>query len=102
MSVAPAPKMIRLSTGVLDGSATKKAQPNYPAEAKAAGAEGPVHVEITVSESGNVIEAKAISGHQMLRDAAVRAAKQWEFKPVEVSRAPVKAQGILVFNFALQ
>jgi len=98
----PAPKMIRLSTGVLSGSATKKAQPNYPTEAKAARAEGPVQVEITVSESGKVIEAKAISGHEMLRDAAVQAAKQWEFKPAEVSGAPVKMQGILVFDFALQ
>jgi TonB family protein len=102
MSVTPAPKMIRLSAEVLSGSATKKAHPNYPAEAKAALAQGAVHVEITVSESGKVIEAKAISGHEMLRDAAVQAARQWEFKPVEVSRAPVKAQGILVFNFTLQ
>jgi TonB family protein len=102
MTVTSAPKTIRLSAGVLSGSATKRAQPNYPAEAKAARAQGPVQVEITVSESGKVVDAKAISGHEMLRDAAVQAAKQWEFKPAEVSGAPAKLQGILVFNFALQ
>ena len=63
---------------------------------------GPVQVEITVSESGKVIEAKAVSGHELLRDAAVEAAKQWEFKPTEVSGEPVKMQGILTFSFALQ
>ncbi len=55
-----------------------------------------------MSESGKVIEAKAVSGHELLRDAAVEAAKQWEFKPTEVSGEPVKTQGILIFSFALQ
>jgi hypothetical protein len=48
-----------------------------------------------------VIEAKAIAGHEMLRDAAAQAAKQWEFMPVKVSGVPVKMRGVLVFNFAL-
>jgi TonB family protein len=101
-SDTPTPKTIRLSTGMLNGSALKKMQPHYPTEAKQARAQGPVKVEIVVSESGKVIEAKAIDGHEMLRDAAVQAAQQWEFKPAEVSGAPVKMQGILIFNFALQ
>jgi len=33
---------------------------------------------------------------------AAQAAKQWEFKPVEVSGEPVKMRGILIFNFTLQ
>jgi len=49
-----------------------------------------------------VIEAKAVSGHELLRDASAQAAKQWEFKPAEVSGAPVRMQGVLVFSFALQ
>jgi outer membrane biosynthesis protein TonB len=49
-----------------------------------------------------VIEAKAVSGHELLRDAAVEAAKQWEFKPTEDSGAPVTRQGVLTFSFALQ
>jgi TonB family protein len=55
-----------------------------------------------VSESGKVIEAKAISGHELLRGAAVEAAKQWEFKPTEGSGAPATMQGVLTFSFALQ
>ena len=89
------------SSGVL-GQPTKKVMPRYPPEAKKVHAQGTVQVEITVSESGKVIAAKAISGHELLRDAAVEAAKLWEFKPAEDSGAPVTRQGVVTFSFALQ
>jgi TonB family protein len=101
-SITPSSKIIRLSTDELSGYATNRVTPNYPVEAKKARAQGPVQVEVTVSESGKVIEAKAVSGHELLRDAAVQAAKQWEFNTTEVSSAPVKLQGVLVFSFALE
>ena len=83
----------------MQGSATKKVQPAYPAIAKAARAKGAVQVQITVNESGEVINARVINGHPMFRDAALRAAKQWRFKPTELSGVPVKAQGTLSFDF---
>ena len=95
------PKRISVSSGVLQGSALKKPQPAYPPIAKAAKASGPVQVQITVSEEGKVVDATVISGHPLLRDSALEAAKQWEFKPVELSGAPVKVQGVLTFNFTL-
>jgi len=98
-SNAAAPKMVTLSTSKLNFQATKRVQPDYPT--KAAGAQGPVQVQITVSESGKVIEARTIAGHEMLRDAAEQAAMQWEFIPVKVSGAPVKMRGILVFILVL-
>ena len=97
-----APKKINVSAGVLQGSALKKANPSYPQIAKAAKATGVVQVQITISEEGKVIDAAAISGHPLLRDAAVEAARQWEFKPTTLSGQPVKVQGILSFNFTLQ
>lgn len=100
-AITPASTMVGFSNGVLSDQATKKAIPQYPVEAKRARAQGIVQVEITVSESGKVIEAKAISGHELLRHAAVEAAKQWKFKPNEVSGKPIKTQGILAFNFIL-
>jgi len=61
------------------GDVIKKAQPRYPPQAKRVNAAGPVNVQITISETGRVIEAKATSGHPLLRNAAVEAARQWEF-----------------------
>jgi TonB family protein len=89
-------------TGRVDpGSALKKVAPAYPSEAKGAHVSGKVAVQVTISEEGRVIEAIAISGPELLRDAAVQAAKQWVFKPTKLDGAPVKVQGILTFNFEL-
>jgi TonB family protein len=92
---------INVSGGVLQGKAIKRVQPPYPPIAKAARASGAVQVQVTISETGEVIEASVISGHPLLRDAALQAARQWLFKPTELSGVPVKVQGILTFNFTL-
>ena len=86
-------------SNVLQGSATRRVQPVYPPIAKAARTNGSVRVQITVNESGEVTDAQAISGHPRLRDAAIRAARQWRFKPTELSGKPVKTQGLLTFKF---
>jgi len=91
-----------VKSGVLSGSALKKVGPAYPGEAKAARVSGKVQVQVTVSEEGRVIEAIVISGPELLRDAAVQAAKEWVFKPTKFDGVPVKVQGILIFNFELQ
>lgn len=96
------PKKINVSGGVLQGSALKKVQPPYPPIAKAARAAGAVQVQVTISEEGRVVSADVVSGHPLLREAAVQAARQWVFKPTELSGVPVKVQGILTFNFTLQ
>ncbi len=93
------PQSITISGGVLQGNVAKKVQPTYPAIAKSARATGPVNVQITVNESGEVIDARVINGNPLLRDAALQAAKQWKFKPTELSGKPVKVQGIVTFNF---
>jgi Ca-activated chloride channel homolog len=96
---ASSPKKLSVSGGVLHGSATRKVQPAYPQIARGARANGAVQIQVTISESGEVINAQAISGHPMLREAALQAAKQWRFKPTELSGVPVKTQGVITFNF---
>jgi TonB family protein len=100
-SQLPKPRYIKVSGGVLQGSAIKKVPPSYPPLAKAALATGQVQVQITVSERGEVIEAIVIDGHPLLGDAALEAARQWVFKPIKLNTRPVKVQGILTFNFTL-
>src|SRR5262249_39749983 len=48
-------------------------QPLYPAEAKAAGAEGAVIMEGIIGRDGRILEIKVISGHPLLTPAAVDA-----------------------------
>jgi Ca-activated chloride channel homolog len=98
--MAISPKKLTVSGDVLQGKATRKVQPAYPPIAKSARGQGAVQIQVTISESGEVMNAQALSGHPMLREAALQAAKQWRFKPAELSGVPVKTQGLLTFNFA--
>jgi protein TonB len=42
-----------------------------------------------------------VSGHPLLRDPAVNAARGWRFKPTLLSGQPVKVVGTITFNFSL-
>jgi len=99
----PVPKgAIGVSGGVLQGSAIKKVEPIYPPDAKAARVEGPVRIHVIVSKEGKVTEASVIDGHPLLREAALQAARQWEFEPIRPSGVPAKVVGVLTFQFILQ
>lgn len=91
-----------ISGGVLNGKAIVLPKPEYPIDARTAGAAGAVAVQVTVDESGMVIEAKAISGHPLLQQPSVNAALQARFSPTSLMGEPVKVSGVLVFNFARQ
>ena len=94
------PKVSSINTGgVLNGKATSLPKPPYPPAAKAVGASGAVNVQITIDEQGNVISAKAVSGHPLLRDAAERAARSARFSPTYLSKVAVKVNGLIVYNF---
>ncbi|HEV2763847.1 MAG TPA: energy transducer TonB, partial [Pyrinomonadaceae bacterium] len=98
---APKPKTI-ISGGVLNGKAISKPQPPYPAIARAARAQGTVTVQIVVDEGGRVISATAVSGHPLLQQAAVSAARSARFTPTLLSGQPVKVSGVITYNFVLQ
>lgn len=59
------------------------AAPSFPKIPPGAEESGEVQVEVSISPSGDVTEAKAVSGPQRLRAAAVVAAKGWRFRPQE-------------------
>lgn len=73
--------------------------PEYPPAAKAVRASGKVEVKVTVDEEGNVVSAKTVSGHSLLREASVKAAKESTFVPCSVDGKPVKVEGSLVYTF---
>lgn len=89
-----------IAGGVLNSKALQLPKPVYPPAARAVRARGAVNVRVTVNESGSVISAVAVSGHPLLRAAAVEAARGAKFAPVLVTGIPAKVGGTLVFNFA--
>jgi protein TonB len=91
-----------ISGGVLQGKAISKPQPVYPPAAKAARVGGTVAVAVVVGESGAVESAEATSGPELLRDAAVEAARAARFSPTLLAGQPVKVSGFITYNFVLQ
>lgn len=93
----PVPKQI--SGGVLNGKATSLPKPPYPPAARAVRASGAVSVQVLVDENGSVISASAVSGHPLLRPAAVQAARGARFAPTMLSGQAVKVSGVITYNF---
>lgn len=85
--------------GVLNYSAVNLPKPAYPPAARAVKAQGVVNVQVLIDEQGNVATAEAVSGHPLLRAAAVEAALAAKFKTTLLSGQPVKVSGIVVYNF---
>lgn len=95
------PKVVNLSTGVIKGNAISLPKPIYSAIAKQMRLQDDVTVQVLIDESGNVISAKAVSGHPILVPEAVRAARQARFKPTTLSGQPVKVSGLITYSFQL-
>lgn len=91
-----------ISGGVLNGKATSLPQPAYPAAARQVKASGTVVVQVVVDEKGNVVTAQAVSGHPLLRPAAVAAARQAKFTPTRLSGKPVKVSGVISYQFTAE
>jgi TonB family protein len=85
--------------GVLNGKAISLPMPAYPEAARAVRAAGMVVVNITIDENGDVESAAAVSGHPLLRAAAVEAATAAQFAPTLLSGQPIKVSGVLTYNF---
>jgi protein TonB len=104
--VKPAPTptpdtVVRLTSKLTQGRVLRRVEPLYPAIARVARIQGAVQVQIDISETGAVTNVTLLSGHPLLREAAMRAAKQWLFIPTELNDRPVRAIGVLTFNFKL-
>lgn len=87
--------------GVLNGRAVSLPRPPYPPIARAARASGTVVVQVLIDEDGNVISAKAVSGHPLLQSAAVQAARNAKFRQVLLEGQPVRLTGTITYNFVL-
>lgn len=91
-----------ISGGVLNDKAISLPQPPYPPAARAVKAAGTVVVQVTFDENGKVTKASAVSGHPLLRAAAVGAAYNAKFSPTKLGGQPVKVTGVINYNFVAE
>jgi protein TonB len=75
---------------------------NYTDDARAAGIEGRVRVEISIDESGHVISAKVLTGlGHGLDESAVEAAKRMAFTPATRCGTALKSSFVVSMRFVL-
>lgn len=99
--VKPRTGPLRISAGVANGRLLSPIQPVYPGIAKAAHIQGTVVVEATISKTGAVENAHAISGPPMLIQAAIAAIAQARYQPYKLNGEPVEVETTINVIFTL-
>lgn len=90
-------RAVTIDCGTLCDRVLETPKPPYPAIAKTARAGGTVVIQLTIDEDGNVTSATVVSGHPLLRAAAVQAARASTFTRTFQSHDAVT--GTLTYNF---
>ena len=83
------------------GVLIQQVPPKYPKLAKMAHISGPVRLQITVGTNGAVKNVNVISGHRLLRKAAIDAVQQWLYRPYMLNGKPTEIQTEVTVNFTL-
>lgn len=91
----------RVSQGVMEGFLSGKVLPEYPAIARAAGIEGTVVLQATISKLGTIENLRVVSGPIMLRQAAIDAVSRWRYRPYLLNGEPVEVETTVNVQFTL-
>ena len=81
--------------------AITKVPPEYPDLARSANVDGTVLVQALVGKDGRVKDAKVVKSVAMLDEAAVKAVRQWVFKPALSNNKPVAVWVAVPVRFTL-
>jgi TonB family protein len=81
--------------------ALKRVKATYTPAARAARVNGNVVVSVLIDERGEISQAKAVSGHELLKLPSLRAARQCLFAPALRNGVPVKMSATLEFSFSI-
>ena len=89
------------SEGIPVPKKTKHVQPTYPQEALAQGVRGIVILDIVVDTQGKVESTSVVRSVPGLDEAAIAAARQWEYAPTQVGGKAARVRVTVPITFAL-
>jgi periplasmic protein TonB len=98
-------EVYRPGAGVTLPQVIREVKPDYTDEAKAAGIRGTVWMRVVVKADGKVGDVKvtrSLDSEFGLDDQAVKAAKQWEFKPGTKDGKAVAVEVTIEMTFTLK
>jgi protein TonB len=79
----------------------KKVRPVYSEMGRLTRTEGTVILDCLIGTDGRVHDVKVISSLRFLDEEAVKAVKQWEFRPAMLNGRPVDVYFVLTVHFRL-
>ena len=83
------------------GLLLQKTIPAYPPIARAAGTQGTVVLEATISKAGTITNLRVTAGPLMLQQAALEAVKTWRYRPYLLNGEPVEVETTVNVVFTL-
>jgi len=89
----------RVGANVTGANLISQVPPVYPEVAKQARIQGVVVLEVEINKEGSVDNARVLSGHPLLTQAALDAVKQWRYKPTFMNNEPVPVVTTVMVNF---
>ncbi len=99
---APAAKrVVRVGSNIKAPRQIYAVQPEYPPLARQAHVSGTVVINAVLDEHGNVVGARALSGHPLLIPAALKAVLQWKYEPTLLNGTPVAVEMEVTVHFSL-
>jgi protein TonB len=96
-----AKRIVRVGSSLKAPRQTYSVQPEYPTLARQAHIWGVVVVNAVIDEHGNVVQARAVSGHPLLIPAALKAVLQWKYEPTLLNGTPVAVEMEVTVHFSL-
>jgi TonB family protein len=93
------PSKIHVKSDDLTG--TKKVPPVYPEEAKKAGIQGSVVLNVIISKEGVPENIKVVSGPRQLQKSAIDAVREWRYQPYLLNGDPVEVETSITVTYSL-
>lgn len=94
-------RIVHVGANVKAPRQTYSVQPEYPPVAMQAHIRGAVVVDAVIDEHGNVVGARAVSGHPFLVAAAMKAVLQWKYEPTLLNGTPIAVEMEVTVHFNL-
>jgi protein TonB len=94
-------RIVRVGANLKAPRQTYSVQPEYPPLAMQAHIRGAVVVNAVIDEHGNVVGARAVSGHPLLIAAALTAVLQWKYEPTLLNGTPIAVEMEVTVHFNL-
>lgn len=96
------PKKVRIGGNIAQKNLETKVNPTYPPSAKAAGIQGTVVLDATITKEGVPVDLRVVSSpSDDLTQASLDAVRQWRYKPVLLNGEPVEVETTININFTL-